>query len=557
LAAADCAGDKPICDGTTRTCRGCTAAADCPGATPVCVASGACHECSAGNIGACAAPKGLCDPTTDRCVGCVSAATCPGDKPVCDGGTKVCRGCGGDGECGGTTPACLPSGACAECSATNRSACPAARSVCDVAGGGVCVGCLTNSDCAGPTPFCSPATHACVPCTASGAPSCPDPARPVCQTTGPLAGACTECTPTNDALCVGAKPRCVASVGLCGCSDVNGDGDCGGPTSGKICNGPVGICVPGCSAAPLRNGCPVGQTCSDVTGAVGSCGPAGGCVVNGDCVAPTTACDTGVTPHQCVQCLSDAGCLLPQVCSPTTHACVECTPTSSTACVSSGSGAQCLAGGTCGCQGDTDCGGVASGRICDATVHKCTIGCRATGGNGCPVGLSCSSADATPGHCGPPVDGGSDGAAGDGSSDRGGDGSIPDGGGDGRDSASDGMTADRAADGPGADRLADGNTGEGSGSRDGVSADGANGGDGGDTTSGRDGALADGSGQLSDGRNDQAYGDAAIGTRVLNLAGGGCQCGIGPTSATTGWQATSAAFSLLALTLIARRRRRH
>jgi MYXO-CTERM domain-containing protein len=168
------------------------------------------------------------------------------------------------------------------------------------------------------------------------------------------------------------------------------------------------------------------------------------------------------------------------------------------------------------------------------------------GGNGCPVGLTCSSADSTAGHCGPPVDGGTDGSSGDGS--------ITDGnGGDGRDSASDGIITDRAADGLGADRLADGNAGDGSDSRDGTATDGA---DGGDATSGRDGAFADGSGQLSDGRNDQAFGDAAIGTRVLNLAGGGCQCGIGPSSATTGWQATSAAFSLLALTLIARRRRR-
>jgi hypothetical protein len=198
---------------------------------------------------------------------------------------------------------------------------------------------------------------------------------------------------------------------------------------------------------------------------------------------------------------------------------------------------------------------VTSGHICDATVHKCTIGCRATGGNGCPVGLACSSADATAGHCGPPVDGGGgDGASGDGSSDGSRDGSIADGtsvggdgnGGDRRDSASDGIITD----GPDADRLADGNAGDGSGSRDGTSADG------GDATSGRDGALADGSGRLSDGRNDQAFGDAAIGARVLNLAGGGCQCGIGATIATTGGQATSAAFGLLALTLIVRRRRR-
>ncbi|HVR64308.1 MAG TPA: hypothetical protein VMU50_20550 [Polyangia bacterium] len=551
LGGADCAGDKPICDATARACRPCAAAGDCPSATPVCVPSGACHECSAGNIGACGGAKALCDTASDHCVGCLAAADCGGIKPICDGGAKTCRGCGGDGECGGVAPACLPSGACGQCSATNKSACPAARPLCDVAGGGVCVGCVTSSDCSGPTPFCSAATHTCIPCTADGAPSCADPARPYCQTTGALAGACTQCTAAHADLCGGAKPRCLTDLGICGCSNLAGDGDCGNKTSGLVCNGAAGICVPGCSAAPGRNGCPAGQTCSDTSGGVGACSPTGGCAINGDCVLPTTACDTSVTPHQCVQCLSDAACALPLVCSTTAHVCVECTPANSTACLPTGNGGKCLDAGTCGCAVDGDCGGAASGRICDGATHKCTIGCRGSGGNGCPMGLACTSPGAVAGQCRPPSDGGTGDAADGGGSDL-------SGGADTSDGASAGggdATGDaRAGDAGGADgRDAAAMTGDGGGSasdgRDGALA--PEGGGGGDVRA--DGASADGSGQRRDGQADSLIGDAGIGTRVYNLAGGGCQCALQP--AATRDAAPIACLALLAVLLTRRRRR--
>jgi uncharacterized repeat protein (TIGR01451 family)/MYXO-CTERM domain-containing protein len=552
LASSDCAGDKPICDGGGRTCRACNGAGDCPGADPVCTPSGACHECAAGNIGACASPKGVCDTSTDACVGCLSSAGCPGSKPVCDGASKACRGCAGDGECGGTTPVCLPAGSCGQCTATNKSACPTDRSVCDVAGGGNCVGCLANTDCSGPTPFCSTATHACIPCTADGAPSCADPARPYCQPSGALAGACTECTALHLQLCGAEKPACLVNVGLCGCSNVIGDGDCGGKTSGLICNGPAGICVPGCSAASGRNGCPVGQTCSDVSGGVGTCSPTGGCSIDGDCVLPTTACNTSVTPHQCVQCLSDAGCALPLVCSPTAHACVDCTPTNTTACLPTGSGSACLTGGTCGCSIDGDCGGVASGRICDGSLHKCTIGCRGQNGNGCPADLVCTSDNASAGQCKTSMDGGTDGK----------DASSVDGnGGDGRDgngSAGDGAGGDGAGtDGMGKDATGDARDGAGNGDTlaDGGGKDGTTGGDAttGKDGSGADGSHADGSGQLNDGGgNDTVFGDSGIGIRPLNLAGGGCQCAMGAS----GDPSAPAALSVLLLAAIVGMRRR-
>jgi MYXO-CTERM domain-containing protein len=252
-----------------------------------------------------------------------------------------------------------------------------------------------------------------------------------------------------------------------------------------------------------------------------------------------------------------------------------------------------LTSGTCGCQADVDCGGLVSGRICDATVHKCTVGCRGSGGNGCPVELTCTSSSATPGQCTTPSDGGADGAGGDGASggdggvdssdgSNGGDGASGDSGGgaDGADGAGndgtsggDGSSDLSSGDGalPGdtlTDANRDGLDGAGDGSATGdlladradalssdVARDGSGDGISGDGTSG-DGPLADGSGgdagPRTDATPDQPFGDAAINGRILNLAGGGCDCATAP-AIPAGW--SGGLFLLLAAGLIRRRRR--
>ncbi len=62
-------------------------------------------------------------------------------------------------------------------------------------------------------------------------------------------------------------------------------------------------------------------------------------------------------------------------------------------------GSQCLTDGRCGCLADADCGGVTSGRVCDATASRCVPGCRGTGGNGCPNEQVCSSTTDEIGRC--------------------------------------------------------------------------------------------------------------------------------------------------------------
>lgn len=468
LTDANCSGTTPICDAATHACRACAANAECTvPAQSACLATGACGECSPSRV-TCVTPKPLCDVAPGVCVGCLSATDCSGTTPVCDGGTKTCRACASDGECPTALPACLATGVCGECSPTKmctsqtRPLCDVANAVCVgclsnadcsgntpicdgttrtcracasnndcggttplCAGTGACGACVTNADCGGTSPICSPTTLTCGPCTRDA--DCTDPRFPACNTSGAIAGACTECSMTNATLCVGPKPQCVLSLGLCGCQDADGDSECGNMMSGIICNAPVGICVPGCSHAPMRNRCPDPQTCSDTSGAVGICQSS--CTMDRDCSAPKPKCDTGVNPSVCVQCLADGDCTAPFVCDTgATKLCVECTAQKKTNCTQQGAGDECLANNTCGCVADGDCGDATSGRVCDAAVSKCSPGCRGAGGNGCPVGFVCTSADNTIGQCVRQLPG--DGGAGDGGRDGevGGDGGAGDGG---------------------------------------------------------------------------------------------------------------------------------
>jgi uncharacterized repeat protein (TIGR01451 family) len=479
-----CTGTTPVCATATGTCRGCAGDSDCGGATPACEPTGACGLCSAKNTSACKATTPVCDPVTDSC-----------------------RGCTTDAECGSATPLCQPSGACVACTPGNTTRCPAGRPLCDTSTGvGVCVGCESDADCGGVTPVCSTTTHTCGPCTADGAPSCPDPSRPACQTSGPLTGACTECSPTNAGRCGGAKPECLPATGLCGCSGAADDPACGGPTSGIICSGPNGVCTPGCGTAP-RNDCPAGSMCTDIVNGAGQCSGSTGCAQDTDCSSPLLRCDVSASSGKCVECLVDADCASPFVCDPTRKTCTECTPAMAAACKPDLAGAACLSSGQCGCTDDADCGSATSGRVCDTSLGRCTPGCRGMGGNGCPMSQVCDSTSTSVGSCQTPVppDGGTDGGAGaaDGGISDGGhsDGGIGPGG-------PDGSTKDGSANGG-----ASGTAGAGGKSGAGGGSTGHGGTSGGETSGGE-------------------TGDGSILHVRGFVAGGGCRCDAAGSSGT-------------------------
>ncbi|MDC0716731.1 DUF11 domain-containing protein [Nannocystis bainbridge] len=170
------------------------------------------------------------------------------------------------------------------------------------------------------------------------------------------------------------------------------------------------------------------------------------------CPFDTPLCDLGPVPNVCVECLDDLDCGPLEVCDPLTSACA-CEAAGPELCdgldndcnelvddgfdlgasCSTGLG-ECLVEGALVCDGlggvacdavagppadelcdgldndcdgeidgactkclaDAECGGLLSGRVCYLGV--CVDGCRAVG-NFCPLGLECSSDDASPGEC--------------------------------------------------------------------------------------------------------------------------------------------------------------
>lgn len=154
--------------------------------------------------------------------------------------------------------------------------------------------------------------------------------------------------------------------------------------------------------------------------AIGQCQP---CATDADCSNPATpACLSNGACGQCSatnqsQCQGST-----PACDIAAGLCMLCTlgmDGNSSACENAPEGPQCVAGTGntvhCGCFTDSDCGAQDSGIVCDtAGAQTCVPGCRGEGGNGCPVGLICTSTDSSIGQCitGSGGSGGSSGAAG-------------------------------------------------------------------------------------------------------------------------------------------------
>jgi MYXO-CTERM domain-containing protein len=307
-----CAGATPVCNNDPSQCTG-TPQDPC-----------FCVQCTPTQQGQCAGtPNPVCNPDTNTCVECNDDSHCGGTEPVCF--NHVCVPCQNDN--GGAQPACNnntrpvcqkpPStiaGACTQCSSTNAGQCTGTTPVClpDVGtcgctadtqcpAGNICVGtpgvcqpgcrpngtvpcttgtctdpdgdgagqCIVGCDpnannCVTPTPACvcpgGAGTCVCVQCDATH--PCPSPQ--LCN----AAGQCVQCTPQNSTNCdpEGQGGICRPN-GQCGC---NTDPDCGGVTSGRVCDDTNKVCRAGCRGTG-GNGCPSGQRCTSTTNAIGQC----------------------------------------------------------------------------------------------------------------------------------------------------------------------------------------------------------------------------------------------------------------------------------------------
>jgi len=288
---------SPTCNTTTGSCAACladfgaAASRACPRATePTCLTAGA-------NAG--------------RCVECASYTQCGGTKPVCTG-ANVCEGCNADFGAAGTKacptttlPYCTSGGACGRC-ASNADCAGRAGPICNLGTGSCGAVCAVDADCK-TTELC--AAGSCIPKAPNG-----DPLPNV----PPIAG---DCTPQNgqraclSATCFAADDRCglpngepcgpsanaqvcrsgvcfqrdvacglptgeactkadvcrsnvCATTGLCG--ECKKDTDCGGPTSGRVCDGRTSLCVDGCRGRD-GNACAPPAVCSSTTSAQGTC----------------------------------------------------------------------------------------------------------------------------------------------------------------------------------------------------------------------------------------------------------------------------------------------
>lgn len=234
----------------------------------------------------------------DQCECGAVPGACSGNVPICDSsvGQGFCRDCLSDKECVAATPD---------------------KPFCDLfvlGGSGACAECLTDAHCPEEKPYCDRTTHECsANCTTDE--QC-DPAKWCDNPTGvPLAGACRDDLP-NDApiptsanhtpplhgacspeaaavtcqsgVCDPADDQCgylaggpcsiddgpivcrtgtCSPAGVCACSD---DTDCGGATSGRVCDQATHECRDGCRGLG-GNTCPTTLECSSVTADLGQC----------------------------------------------------------------------------------------------------------------------------------------------------------------------------------------------------------------------------------------------------------------------------------------------
>ena len=343
-------------DATIGACVGCTDDAGCGGAASGKVCEATTYTC----IDGCRGTGGNGCPTSEictsndgnigACVGCVADGDCggPTSGKVCDASAQQCvdgcRGMGGNG--------CAPGVAC---TSTDGSI-------------GACVTCAADADCGGPESgkVCEASTQICVDgCRGQGGNGCPSSA--VCTSMDGAVGACVDCI---------------------------GDGDCGGPESGKICDDGTETCVDGCRGMG-GNGCPADEICTSTSTTKGACV---GCLGDGDCGGPESGKVCNDATETCVDgCRGEGGngCPSGEVCSSDNTLVGECVE----------------------CAADADCGGPTSGKVCDATKRTCGEGCRGQGGNGCPEGQTCSSIDGDAGTCSITGDGGAGGSGAGGAAD--------------------------------------------------------------------------------------------------------------------------------------------
>ncbi|MDC0712391.1 Ig-like domain-containing protein [Stigmatella sp. ncwal1] len=250
---------------------------------------GQCHTCGDSDQGTgtdqgCSAAAPLCDQTANGgdgvCKACFNSATDDATDQGCSATAPLCDTAAGNGV--GACKVCLDTAAAG--STTADQGCSAPTSLCDVSaanGAGACKICLTsdNEGCTG-AQTCNAQGTACEGCEDNA--SCTNPSTPFCKPPPPVSS-CVECL--DSSICTAARPACNNTTNLCGCT-----------TDAQ------------CAAAPGTD-----DYC-DFTASNGR-GECKFCVTNAQCASLDPSkpfCDNKTA---CVQCVTNAGCALNQVCN--------------------------------------------------------------------------------------------------------------------------------------------------------------------------------------------------------------------------------------------------
>ncbi|WP_225412541.1 Ig-like domain-containing protein [Stigmatella hybrida] len=284
------AGPTTVCRDTALVGidQGCTAEA------PSCDAAangglGQCKVCDDSDKGdgrdqGCSTEAPFCDPSANggngACRTCLNSAAGGAQDQGCSAAAPLCDSTAGNGV--GTCKVCLDTAAAGSTSADEG--CSAPTAICDAAaanGAGACTICVTGSNegCPG-SQTCNAQGTACEGCENND--SCTNPSTPICKPPPPVSS-CVECI--DNSSCSDARPACNTGTNLCGCT---ADAQCAAAA------GTADYCDT--SASNGRGECRV-------------------CVTNAHCAAQDSSkpfCDNATA---CVQCLTNAGCSLTQVCN--------------------------------------------------------------------------------------------------------------------------------------------------------------------------------------------------------------------------------------------------
>jgi hypothetical protein len=307
-------------------------------------------------------------------------------RPVCDAtmSNAPCRQCtmADDGEkygCSFTTPFCATSASDPK--------------------HGQCVACRDDTGCTGSTPICDksagPTDDTCRGCNAD-ADCTGKPAGSLCETQGPNAGNCVQCTSTNKSPCTGATPTCSPSTDTCVGCETNMDCSGGTPvcdittktcracTQDSDCNG-QGLCATAMND-PSKGKCV--QCLKDSQCHPGFCDPGtdtcGACTPTAGCSNPKPVCGSG---HMCTPCASDSDCAnnknggVCQTAGAGAGSCAQCSPSNVAACTGATPACDPNSSACVACVATADCKD--RSRVC-ASDHTC-VACGGDAG-ACPGG---------------------------------------------------------------------------------------------------------------------------------------------------------------------------